>query len=437
MKLLDFGIAAHVGPDAATRTKLTQQGMVLGTPPYMSPEQLAGEKLGPSSDIYSLGIIAYEMLTGHLPFEADTPWLWAHKHMTEAPRPMESFEAGRALPESVRSAVMHALAKTPAERPSSTLELYREMSGASPTQGVVGPVQTEPGYDVGPRTSPMPALQPVAAPAQTVSPAYQTASALAAPVVVRQVAPPKRRGWIAAVVALLVAGGALATGVVVVQQRQSGSLEAGGAGGVTASMPSATTQIAPLVDAAEPTQLPVSNPPPPVQQTPARVVHHTPEKPKPQKPPPSAAPPPILPAPQASSTPSKPPTFPRITLPGLPLPTYTSRPAPKPVPKPAPTPAPPKPVGPTGDAACNQSKSLASSGNIEAAVALYRRCQSTGGSATATRAAFVRIQVRAAQVVQSRAFNGNCAGARSAAAAASSIGAGSRAQAQLRQTKCR
>src|SRR5690606_4539297 len=75
VKVLDFGIAARTeSADAAKEQKLTQQGMVLGTPPYMSPEQFTGKQLDHRSDVYSLGVMVYEMLTGKLPFEADTPW---------------------------------------------------------------------------------------------------------------------------------------------------------------------------------------------------------------------------------------------------------------------------------------------------------------------------------------------------------------------------
>src|SRR5438552_335171 len=77
VKLVDFGIAARTeSADRAKEQKLTQQGMVLGTPPYMSPEQFTGKALDLRSDVYSLGIMTYEMLTGQLPFQADTPWQW-------------------------------------------------------------------------------------------------------------------------------------------------------------------------------------------------------------------------------------------------------------------------------------------------------------------------------------------------------------------------
>ncbi len=432
VKLLDFGIAAHVGPDAATRTKLTQQGMVLGTPPYMSPEQLAGEELGPASDIYSLGVIAYEMLTGELPFEADTPWMWAHKHMTEPPRPIESFEAGQRVPEAVRRAVMHALEKTPSQRPSSTLELYRELSGGKTTEDMPGAVHTEPGYDAGPHTSPMPALQ-VPAPAQTASPAFRTASALAAPVRPPQPRRGSHRGWLAAFLALAVAGGALAAGIFVFQHNTTVQPAAGGAGGTTQLAGSATAEIAPLVDSASSAPTPASaQPEPEVKQTsptPPRRPPQKSEKPqKPEKPP--SIPPISLPAPTQSSSSPTPSPFPQITLPQLKLP--TARPLPR-----QPKPTPPKPAGPTGDAACAQAKSLASGGNIEGAVAMYNRCRSTGGSANALQAARARIQTSAPAAVRSRGFNGNCAGAKSAAAAASSIGAGGPARAQLAKTSCR
>ena len=325
VKLLDFGIAAHVGPDAATRTKLTQQGMVLGTPPYMSPEQLAGEELGPASDVYSLGVIAYEMLTGHLPFEADTPWLWAHKHMTEPPRPMETFEAGRQLPGSVRLAVLHALEKSPGQRPSSTLRFYHELSSGR-TADMPDTARTEPGHDEAPNTSPMPAL-PVGVSAGTqpegpASPAFHTASALAAPVAPR---PPRRRhsrrGWLVAA-SVLVGAGALAAGLVVLRDsRTTPNPPVRGAGGMTSTASSGATEIAPLVDstpAPEPTLTSGPEPPPPVKKTLAPPHKQSPTPPKPT---PAPTPAPTPTPTQPSATASRPPTFPTITLPNLPLPT--------------------------------------------------------------------------------------------------------------------
>src|SRR5439155_4743649 len=89
VKVLDFGIAKRSGEEDKNEQKLTQQGMVLGTPPYMSPEQFTGKPLTATSDVYSLGVMAYEMLTSKLPFTANTAWEWATQHMTVPPIAME------------------------------------------------------------------------------------------------------------------------------------------------------------------------------------------------------------------------------------------------------------------------------------------------------------------------------------------------------------
>ncbi|HEU4407371.1 MAG TPA: serine/threonine-protein kinase [Polyangiaceae bacterium] len=129
VKVLDFGIAARKDSvDAAREQKLTQQGMVLGTPPYMSPEQFTGKALDARSDVYSLAVMAYEMLTGRLPFEADTPWEWATKHMTEQPRPFEQWPSGAAVPPKMRQAIMRGLAKKPDQRPGGVREFLDELS---------------------------------------------------------------------------------------------------------------------------------------------------------------------------------------------------------------------------------------------------------------------------------------------------------------------
>ncbi len=116
VKVLDFGIAKRANEEDRNEQKLTQQGMVLGTPPYMSPEQFSGRPIDSRSDIYSLGVVAYEMLTGVLPFKADTAWEWATQHMTQPPIPIEASGAGAAAPAAMREAIKRALAKAPEAR---------------------------------------------------------------------------------------------------------------------------------------------------------------------------------------------------------------------------------------------------------------------------------------------------------------------------------
>ena len=116
VEVLDFGIAKRSSEHDPNEAKLTQQGMVLGTPPYMSPEQFTGQPLDARSDVYSLAVMAYEMLTGTLPFDAATAFEWATLHMTAAPKAIEAAPRGAALPEPMRGAIMRALAKSPDQR---------------------------------------------------------------------------------------------------------------------------------------------------------------------------------------------------------------------------------------------------------------------------------------------------------------------------------
>jgi tRNA A-37 threonylcarbamoyl transferase component Bud32 len=132
VKVLDFGIAARrESGDAQKEQKLTQQGMVLGTPPYMSPEQFTGKELDARSDIYSLGVMAYEMLAGKLPFEADTPWQWATQHMTVQPTPFEVSAPSLNIPAGMRHAILKSLSKDREQRQASSRDFFAELSGGS------------------------------------------------------------------------------------------------------------------------------------------------------------------------------------------------------------------------------------------------------------------------------------------------------------------
>jgi tRNA A-37 threonylcarbamoyl transferase component Bud32 len=138
VEVLDFGIAKRSTEHDPNEAKLTQQGMVLGTPPYMSPEQFTGQPVDVRSDIYALGVMVYEMLVGKYPFEANTAWEWASKHMTEAPRPIETQALGEHVPERMRHAITRALAKNKDERFSTVKEFFEAFSGTGlPNQTAV------------------------------------------------------------------------------------------------------------------------------------------------------------------------------------------------------------------------------------------------------------------------------------------------------------
>jgi eukaryotic-like serine/threonine-protein kinase len=129
VKVLDFGIAKRAKEEDKNEQKLTQQGMVLGTPPYMSPEQFTGQPIDARSDIYSLGVMAYEMVTGKLPFQANTAWEWATQHMTQPPIPIESLAEGMRAPAAMRGSIQRALAKSPADRFQTVTEFGEAFAG--------------------------------------------------------------------------------------------------------------------------------------------------------------------------------------------------------------------------------------------------------------------------------------------------------------------
>ncbi len=134
VKVLDFGIAKRSEAEDESQAKLTKQGMVLGTPPYMSPEQFSGQTLDARSDIYSLGVMTYEMLTGHLPFEARTPWEWATKHLTAPPTPLETYPATAQLLPRKKLAIMRALAKNRDDRHATVMEFLNDFTGIQDAQ---------------------------------------------------------------------------------------------------------------------------------------------------------------------------------------------------------------------------------------------------------------------------------------------------------------
>lgn len=116
--VMDFGIAKMT-----TSSRLTATGQTMGTVRYMSPEQVRGQDVEASTDLYSLGATIYESLTGETPFDGATHFEIMSKHLTEAPRPPSSH--GIELPAGLEDLVLRCLAKTPADRHSSARELRK------------------------------------------------------------------------------------------------------------------------------------------------------------------------------------------------------------------------------------------------------------------------------------------------------------------------
>src|SRR5436305_11723148 len=108
LKVTDFGIAR------AGASEMTETGSIMGTAQYLSPEQAQGQRVGAASDIYSIGVILYEMLAGHVPFAGDSAVSIALKHVSEEPPPLRALRPK--LDPVLEQVVMRALAKDPAQR---------------------------------------------------------------------------------------------------------------------------------------------------------------------------------------------------------------------------------------------------------------------------------------------------------------------------------
>src|SRR5215212_6885080 len=119
VRVVDFGLAKLLADAGATST-----GAVVGTPFYMSPEQCLGEPLDARSDVYSLGVMFYEMISGKKPFEAETISGVINRHLQEPP---PSFAESLRIPRRISIGIMHALAKDPDARPQTATELARQM----------------------------------------------------------------------------------------------------------------------------------------------------------------------------------------------------------------------------------------------------------------------------------------------------------------------
>ncbi|MGE5184262.1 MAG: serine/threonine-protein kinase [Acidobacteriota bacterium] len=293
VKLLDFGLVKLMGTDDQN-TQKTRAGALLGTPAYMSPEQARGYGIDTRTDVYSLGIMAFEMFTGQLPFDGNSAMELVIAHM-QAPPPLPSAVAP-GLPPELEQLIVGLLAKDPAQRPTltHTMAVLTGMRDAmlAGVHASAGPGWTAPsaptialGQQVitgSPVTMPGTPNAIASTPVQTT---LGTANGERAPVLATQ--PRRRARWPLAAAAVVVVGAAV--GIVAVTRGHGGS------------------DTAPAAPAAAPT------PPTPAPTPPA---------------------PPI-------AVPSPPPPPPAPTPPPAPAPTPTPTPAPAPTPTTAPTPPPP------------------------------------------------------------------------------------------------
>jgi eukaryotic-like serine/threonine-protein kinase len=139
LKVADFGIAR-----TAETTNLTQLGTILGTAAYLAPEQAAGEEVTAAADIYSLGVVVYELLTGRPPYAFDSLAELAHKQSSGVITPLRDLEP--VVPEAVEAVVMRCLACDPRFRPPSAAQAAHDLASAieAPTEPLLATALTEP-----------------------------------------------------------------------------------------------------------------------------------------------------------------------------------------------------------------------------------------------------------------------------------------------------
>lgn len=131
VKVMDFGIAR------AGNSTLTQTGSVLGTAHYVSPEQAQGRTVGPQSDLYSLGVVLYELTTGRVPFEGDSPVAVALKQVNDEPVPPRQINPD--IPPSMEAVILRAMQKDPADRYASAEEMRRDLQRVASGRMVESP----------------------------------------------------------------------------------------------------------------------------------------------------------------------------------------------------------------------------------------------------------------------------------------------------------
>ena len=134
VKVIDFGISRPV--DQGDDTTLTETGAVIGTPRYMAPEQASGRAVDRRSDLYALGIVLYEMLTGTIPFEADSTPALLVAHVSQPPWPLPDSIGGETIPRALRDLVLELLSKQPVDRPATAAAVDERLAAIE--AGILG-----------------------------------------------------------------------------------------------------------------------------------------------------------------------------------------------------------------------------------------------------------------------------------------------------------
>ncbi|MFH8891548.1 MULTISPECIES: serine/threonine-protein kinase [unclassified Streptomyces] len=128
--VLDLGVASVMDTDT---TRLTSTGSPIGSPAYMAPEQAMGGAVGPYTDLYALGVLLYELLSGNVPFAGSTALGVLHRHLYEPPLPVRGVRPE--IPQELEALLMRLLAKDPQDRPGSAQEVYEALAPLLPTRG--------------------------------------------------------------------------------------------------------------------------------------------------------------------------------------------------------------------------------------------------------------------------------------------------------------
>ncbi|MGW1869598.1 protein kinase domain-containing protein [Streptomyces mauvecolor] len=178
--VLDLGVASVLDSDT---TRLTHTGSPIGSPAYMAPEQAMGGAVGPYTDLYALGVLLHELLSGDVPFAGSTALGVLHRHLYEPPVPVRGLRPE--VPEPLEALVLRLLAKDPQSRPSCAQEVYEALVPLLPVPGGPGPAgpldPTRPflrPHAPWPDRATAPASGPVAPPVPRVPPRPDVAGAV-------------------------------------------------------------------------------------------------------------------------------------------------------------------------------------------------------------------------------------------------------------------